>query len=163
MVAVSDTSAISNLALIGRLDLLRSQFEVVWIPEAVAKELQRVPTAEAKSLIEQAYESGWLRCQPVANSRVAEALASELDKGEAEAITLATEIEPEVLLIDEKQGRGFARQAGISVRAVLGVLIKAKTLGELSSIRAEIEALRERASFFIAPGLEADILRAVGE
>src|SRR5260370_6563063 len=163
MVAVSDTSAISNLALIGRLDLLRSQFQVVWIPEAVQTELEQVPAAEAHSLIEQAYQAGWLRRRAVNNLRVAEALASDLDKGEAEAITLAIEIKDAVLLIDDQQGRNFARQAGIPVRGVLGVLIKAKTMGELASVKNEIEALRTRASFFVAPPLEADVPRAVGE
>jgi predicted nucleic acid-binding protein len=38
MVAVSDTSPISNLAFIGRLELLLSQFEEVCIPEAVRAE-----------------------------------------------------------------------------------------------------------------------------
>lgn len=54
MVAVSDASPISNLAFIGRLDLLISQFEEVCIPEAVRTELEQMPNLEAKSAIEQA-------------------------------------------------------------------------------------------------------------
>jgi len=92
MVAVSDTSAISNLALIGRFDLLRSQFQVVWIPEAVREELEQVPSSKAKAAIDQAFQEGWLRCRAVANSRLAAALANDLDQGEAEALALATEI-----------------------------------------------------------------------
>ena len=41
MPAVSDTSPISNLAMIGRLKLLREQFGEVWIPRAVAEELRK--------------------------------------------------------------------------------------------------------------------------
>jgi predicted nucleic acid-binding protein len=40
MPAVSNTSPISNLALIGRLDLLREQFGKILIPRAVERELQ---------------------------------------------------------------------------------------------------------------------------
>jgi predicted nucleic acid-binding protein len=163
MVAVSDTSAVSNLALIGRLHLLQSQFQIVWIPEAVQAELEQVPTLEAKDLIDEAFRAGWLRCRQVGNPGVAAALANDLDKGEAEAITLATEIQAEVLLIDEKQGRSFARQAGIPVRGVLGVLIRAKAKGDVTSVRNELHALRNRAGFFVAPSLEAEVLRSAGE
>jgi hypothetical protein len=51
MVAVSDTSPISNLSITGRLDLLRSQFSQVLIPEGVRTELERMPNPEgARSL-----------------------------------------------------------------------------------------------------------------
>ena len=163
MVAVSDTSPISNLSITGRLDLLRSQFSQVLIPEAVRTELERMPNPEAKASIENALRDGWLLCRAVGNWQVAAALGNVLDKGEAEAIALATEIQAGVLLIDEKEGRGFARQAGLLVRGVLGVLIRAKTMGEIASVRAEIDALRNLAGFFVATSLEACILRSVGE
>ena len=57
-------------------------------------------------------QAGWLRCLPVRNDRLAAALAFDLDASEAEAIALATEIPADVLLIDEKEGRSLARQAG---------------------------------------------------
>lgn len=109
MVAVSDTSPISNLALIGRLPLLLAQFEAVLIPEAVRTELERLPNAAAKSKIEQALQDGWLRSRSVNNQRLAAALANDLDRGEAETIALAAEIEADVVLIDEKEGRSIAR------------------------------------------------------
>ena len=90
-------------------------------------------------------------------------MAKELDKGEAEAKALATEIQADVLLIDEREGRSLARQAGLPVRGVLGILIRAKAKAEIDSVRAEIEALRSRAGFFVAPSLEAEVLRNVGE
>jgi hypothetical protein len=163
MVAVSDTSPISNLAIIGRLDLLRSQFSRAVIPEAVRTELERMPNLEAKASIEGALRNGWMLCRPVANRQFAAALGNDLDQGEAEAIALATEIQADVLLIDEKEGRAFARQAGLVVRGVLGILIRAKSMGEIASVQAEIAALRNRAGFFIASSLEADVLRSVGE
>jgi predicted nucleic acid-binding protein len=163
MVAVSDTSPISNLSITGRLDLLRSQFSQVLIPEGVRTELERMPDPEAKTSIENALRDGWLRCRSVGNRQLAAALGNDLDQGEAEAIALATEIQAEVLLIDEKEGRSVARQAGLVVRGVLGVLLRAKAMGEIASVKAEIDALRNRAGFFIAASLEIDVLRSVGE
>jgi hypothetical protein len=163
MVAVSNTSPISNLSITGRLDLLRSQFTQVLIPEAVRAELAGLPNAEAKASIENALRTGWLQCRAVGNRQLVTALENDLDKGEAEAIALATEVEAGLLLIDEKEGRGFARRAGLMVRGILGVLIRAKVLGQIDSVKAEIEALRDRAGFFIASSLEAEVLRNVGE
>jgi predicted nucleic acid-binding protein len=42
MPTVSDTSPISNLAWIGRLNLVREQFHEIWIPQAVVRELQNI-------------------------------------------------------------------------------------------------------------------------
>ncbi len=116
MAAVSNTSAISNLAIVGRLSLLRSQFKEVFIPEAVRAELERMPDPVAKASIDAALQAGWLCCKAVANPRLAAALENELDTGEAEAIALATELVADVLLLDEKEARSVARQAGLSVR-----------------------------------------------
>jgi predicted nucleic acid-binding protein len=163
MVAASDTSPISSLALIDRLDLLPCEFDNVCIPDAVRAELDRIPCAAAKTAIERGMQAGWLRLRPVRNARLAAALASDLDSGEAEAIILATEIQADYLLIDEKKGRVFARQAGLAVTGVLGILLRAKAMGRLSSIKAEVEALRDRAGFFIAPALEQEVLRSAKE
>ena len=163
MVAASDTSPISNLALIGRLELLRGQFQKVWIPDAVKQELDRLPSPEGRSLIEQATEAGWLQYRNISNRSFASVLANDLDRGEAEAIVLATEIPADVLLIDEKDGRVAARQAGLEVRGILGVLVRAKTMGAVPSVKPEVDALRRLAGFFVAPSLEEEVLRSVGE
>ena len=61
-------------------------------------------------------QAGWLRRRDIVNVPLAAVLANDLDQGEAEAIALATEIPADVLLIDEKDGRALARQAGAPVR-----------------------------------------------
>lgn len=149
MVAVGNTSPISNLSITGRLDLLRSQFSQVLIPEAVRTELERMPKPEAKASIEDALQNGWLVCRAVGNWQLAAALGNDLDEGEAEAIALATEIKANVLLIDEKEGRGFARRAGLVVRGVLGVLIRAKTLGEMKVVAQAIDYLSALTCFTV--------------
>lgn len=57
----------------------------------------------------------------------------------------------------------MARQAGLKVTGVLGVLLKAKRMGQIESLREEIEALRNQARFFIGKILEAQLLSIVGE
>jgi predicted nucleic acid-binding protein len=47
MLAVSNTSPISNLAYIGRLDLLEMQFGEICVPRAVELELAKHPDPKA--------------------------------------------------------------------------------------------------------------------
>jgi|SRR5579871_492859 len=163
MPAVSNTSPISNLALVGRLDLLLDQFHEVWIPSAVEEELQNVPDAAALNAITEARRRGWLKSHTVSDPRLVNLLMVELHPGEAEAIALALELKADRLLIDEKEGRSLARQLGLPITGVLGVLLRAKRNGQIKAVKPEIEALKAKARFFIAPALEAAILASVGE
>lgn len=49
MLAVSNTSPIFSLACIGRLDLLRTQFDEIWIPSGVETELIQIPDATIRA------------------------------------------------------------------------------------------------------------------
>jgi predicted RNase H-like HicB family nuclease len=49
------------------------------------------------------------------------------------------------LLIDEREGRAMARQLGLSLTGVLGVLLRGKRLGQVEAIAPELKALRSKA------------------
>lgn len=61
MRAVSNTSPLSNLAFIQRLELLKSQADELWIPTAVEEELQAHPDPMARAAIEAAIQEQWIR------------------------------------------------------------------------------------------------------
>jgi predicted nucleic acid-binding protein len=163
MSAVSDTSAISNLAIIDRLQLLQQQFGVVWIPPGVAEELDQLAHSAARSAIRAAREAGWLHVYSPNDRATVDALAAELDRGESEAIALAVERRPDFLIIDELDGRSHATRAGLPVVGILGILLQAKSNGQIVSVRHEMLELRQKARFFIAPELEQRILKKAGE
>jgi hypothetical protein len=81
MIVVSDTSPLTTLKQIGRVELLRELYGEVLIPEAVRDEL----SAAHESL------PGFVECVPVADRRAVNSLLEKLDAGEAEAIVLAKE------------------------------------------------------------------------
>jgi uncharacterized protein len=113
MHVVSNTSPISNLAIIGRLELLKRRYGQVRIPPAVAQELSSLSHPDAKSSIAAALADGWLAVDitpfPLPES------VSALDAGEKEAIGLALVTRADVLLVDEKRGRQAARRTGLAV------------------------------------------------
>ncbi|MDH4409814.1 MAG: DUF3368 domain-containing protein [Verrucomicrobiales bacterium] len=164
MTTVSNTSPISNLALIGRLELLRLVYGTVIIPKAVRFELEKLGHAAAQTAIHDAELAGWLTTESVSDQGqgIVRALSEELDPGEAEAIALALEREGR-LVMDELEGRSVARRLGIPVRGVLWVLRKGKEFGLVSSLKEELERLRAEAHFWISPRLESEWLRESGE
>ena len=162
MTVVSNTSPVSNLAIIGRLDLLQEQFTTLLIPSAVQVELEALDHAKALEFVRQA-TGKWLEVVPVSNRHAVRAFQETLDLGEAEAIALALERNADILLLDEADGREAAVGAGLRVRGALGVLRKAKRNGRISSLREELRRLRAEAHFFISPALERSLLTSVGE
>jgi predicted nucleic acid-binding protein len=163
MLVASNTSPICNLAIIGRLDLLRTQFHEILIPEVVKTELDRLSHADASRDIQEALRAGWIKIQPIGEDKVVRLLKATLDPGEAEAIALALEISADLILLDERDGRVAAERAGLRVTGVLGILLRAKKDGYIQSVKSELDSLRAQARFFVSPPLERTILEYAGE
>ncbi len=165
MRTVSNTSPLSNLAVIGRLDLVREQFGTVQIPSTVAGELARLSHAAGQALLVKAMAEGWLVETRLPGRVIAPPEASHLDAGERAAITLALTLAPDGvrLLIDEKEGREAAAKLGIKMTGVIGILITAKRQSRIPLLAEEIERLRTEARFFIHPMLEKRALELAGE
>jgi len=163
MPVVSDTSPLMNLAIIGQLGLLHRQMGTVVIPLAVREELQLDSQLPGSDALRQAAEAGWLEVRSVQDATLAKALERQLDRGEAEAIALAVEIQAEWLLLDEREARRAAKALGLKVTGVIGVLLRAKQRGELLSVRLALEELQQRAGFRIGKELLDGVLRQASE
>jgi hypothetical protein len=125
MRVVSNTSPISNLAIIGRLDFLHRRYGTVCIPTAVATELAALTHTAGKQRVEAALSEGWLVVESPGDHPPLPSPIS-LDPGETAAITLAFHTKADVLLMDERRGREAAREVGLVVAGALGELIHAK-------------------------------------
>ena len=104
MLVVSDTSPISNLAVIGQLLLLRERYGRVVIPPKVLEELNRLSHPEGSQEIENALSDGWLVVEPLPDETWLRKLEERVDPGEAAAICLAESIQADKLLVDDRQG-----------------------------------------------------------
>ena len=158
MIVVSDTSPLSNLLIIGRLDLLRSIFGHVLIPAAVAAELD-VIELHRRELLEQE----WISIVEISDRQLFNTLHQTLDRGEAEAITLSIEMGADYLLIDELAGRLEARDRGIRLIGVAGILVEAKRLGLIDLVKPELDKLLLDARFRLKPQLVSEVLESVDE
>lgn len=153
MLVVSDTSPLTALLQIGQADLLPTLFDQVIIPPTVRDELLRF------------HESlpGFLVVKAIQDQSAVEALNQELDLGEAEAIVLAEESHADCVLMDEKRGRTVAKRRGLNVVGLLGVLLKAKKTGRISSMEWLIGELESRAGFYVSEAVKQIVLAEAGE
>jgi hypothetical protein len=161
MTIVSNTSPITNLAAIAQLELLQQLYGEITIPQTVYDEMagigKTVPgTIEVQTL-------PWIRKQQIGDFNLWETLQFNLDPGEAAAIVLALELKAELLIMDERPGRTVARQYGLPVIGILGVLVEAKDKGLIQVVKPLIERLIDEIGFRVSRQLYEAVLQRVGE
>jgi predicted nucleic acid-binding protein len=163
VIVISDTSAITNLAAIGHLQLLPQLYNQVTIPEAVYRELVDIDPPVPGTL--EVQTSCWLEVRQVANRKVVERLQNEvrLDPGESEAIALALDLGAELLLIDERRGRAEANRLGLRITGLLGILIEAKQRNLIVAVKPLMDAPIATSEFRVSLTLYTQILEMVDE
>lgn len=165
-VTVSDSSTLIHLAGIGRLDLLRCFYDTLWIPQAVFREVVTEGGSRlAARVVAEAAGEGWIQ---IAADVLPEAAILQHDvrlhAGESEAIALLIVRDVNgLLLMDEAHGRNIARQRGLAVTGILGILLRAKQEGMIDSLRIELERLRQESGFYLHEQLARQILILAGE
>jgi uncharacterized protein len=161
MIIVSDTSPVSNLILIQRLEILQKLFSEIIVPPAVDSEIRALKKF-GKDLSQ--YENAeWITVTAPTNLQKVRTLQNQLDEGEAQAITLALEINCDLLLMDERIGTTIARREGLKTVGLVGVLIKAKQEGFIEKVGDILFDLKNEAGFWLGKKLEKEILEELGE
>jgi predicted nucleic acid-binding protein len=170
MIIVSDTSPLSNLAIVGYLSLLQQIYNKVIIPQGVAEELKNA--SDEENLIAEVLSLDWIEVVPAKNLELISILRNNhnLDRGEAEAIAslaignaLALELNADELLIDERLGRREATRLGLPITGVLGILLVAKHRRLIPAVQPVMDALMNQAGFRVSNQLYAAILKAADE
>ena len=90
-------------------------------------------------------------------------LRLDLDWGEAEALALAIQLKADLVLLDEQTARYAAQYLNLRVMGVVGLLVRAKTIGLLSRIHPQLDALREQAGFYLSEAVYREALRLANE
>ena len=159
---VADTGPLIALARIGELDLLRRLYGRVVLPPAVKGELAIGSDRPGARVLGAALAAGWISVRSVSDRVSVRELSMLLDPGEAEAIVLAAQRRAQVLLIDDARGRRIARRRGVPVAGVAGVLLAAKSRGEIAAVGPFLRKL-SGAGYRLSPQLVAEVLAAAGE
>ena len=111
------------------------------------RELHAQPNLPGTAAVDLALKSGWLFVQEPKPSATLNQLLSDLDSGEAEAIALACELKPAVVLLDETDGRLEARRLGLNIIGTVGILAAARQSGQLGKIQPLLDRLMKTCRF----------------
>jgi predicted nucleic acid-binding protein len=118
---VADTGPLNYLVQIGAIDVLPKLFDRIIVPTTVHEELahQGAPAAVRAWA---ARVPIWLAVRPNDGRDWSDPLWHALDEGERAVIVLASGIDAELILMDDRAGVAFARGLGLAVTGTLGVL-----------------------------------------
>lgn len=153
---VCNSSPLIHLAKIKMLEILEKIFGEILVPEAVYRECVREggEREDAKEI----EKARWIRVVNIQDEELKRALNVILDEGESESIVLALEQSADLIVFDDYEAREFARTYGLNITGTLGILMKAKREGKITSLKEELERLRA-SGFWLSNDLYARVLQ----
>ena len=155
---VSNTTPIISLLKLSRLDILKELYSEITIPFAVFQEIE---TGKNKGYYKDLSKINWINIVKIQDNQALKYFL-DLDAGESEAIILATELGADLIIIDEKLGRFYAKHADLKVTGTIGILIKAKNQGIVKYLKPLLYELIEK-DVWISERLIGEVLKHVGE
>ena len=146
MIVVADSSPLVVLVNIGHVRILPALFREVVIPPQIAAELADARRPQpVRDFI--ADRPSWLCVRTPACVE----LIPDLHEGERAAISLASELKADLLLIDESDGRLAALARHLQITGTIGILQRAAEQGLLDL--ADAFARIKQTDFWISPKL----------
>lgn len=158
-VIVNSTPLIA-LSGINRLTVLHELYGNVIIPRAVYNEINAKPESKCAKDLEKSLD--WIIIDEIKNIEAKTYYKTQLHDGEVEVMILAKEQMADLVIIDDNNAKKHAKYLGLTVAGTLAVLMKAKSLGYVDSIKPLLHKMVEN-HIYISPKLIAQCLQCVGE
>jgi predicted nucleic acid-binding protein len=157
---ISNASPLIALSNISQLELLEKIFKKIIIPEAVYKEVVEEGKGRAGAKEVEKYVGKWIELKTVKNIDEVNALRAVLDYGEAEVIALGQEINADLLILDNKEPRLFAKHLGFKLIGTVGILLLAYEKELLENPIGKLLELREN-GFYISDRLMKEVINHI--
>ena len=157
-IVISNTSPLIGLSGLNCLHLLRDLYTEVWIPREVKKEFLAIDETVYQEVLN---STPWIKVVDLTNPQSA-TIYQGIDDGEAEVFALAVEHDARLILLDEKKGRQKAKEIGLTVKGVVGVLLEAKEKGLIDAIKPLLMQLRDN-GIHLSESLINNALQDAGE
>ena len=156
---VSNTTPLSAFLRIDRQELLRDLYGSILIPSGVADELEH----GKRWFGDWRKKLPWVESRELTSSPFLNLLNSELDRGEAEALTLAAELNASMLLLDEAAGRSMAQRLKMPTIGSVGCVLLAWRRGLVPKAMPLIYELRDHGGLWLDNRFLEDVARTIGE
>lgn len=125
---IADTSCFILLEKVGELGLLKLLFSKIITTTTIASEFGS-PLPE------------WIEIKTLKNISFQNSL--DIDAGEASAIALAMESENTLLILDDNKGRKAAERFNLVYTGTLGIILKAKNCGLITSVKPIFQKIQQ--------------------
>ncbi len=156
---IINSTPIIALSKAGKLDVLKTMYGHVIIPDAVFNEV----TAKDDSVRVQLLGcSDWIEVMNIKNTVEKFAFKARLHDGEVEVMILAKEIEADLVIIDDYAARKTAEYIGLNLTGTIGVLIKAKQNGYIDNVMPIVQMMEQNGIYY-SKQLKEQIRRITGE
>jgi len=156
-IIIANATPVVSLCTIGREDILEQLFQHIIIAQAVDNELRASDKPGAAFP-----ELDWVDVVTVQDKPLVRSLQKDLDRGEAETIALALQIQADVVLIDEFAGYQIAKNFDLPVVRTLSLLKTAKHRGIVSEVRPLVEEMVQKGRWYSQAVIQS-FLRQIGE
>ena len=160
-IIVADTGPLIALAILDLLKIMPELFSDIFITEGVLEEALKDESKPGAAAISRAVQDGWISKHEIEDSSFIKDLAKLLDRGEAESLALAKQINA-IALIDEKRGRKVALSYSIPMTGTAAILIKAKQSGYIKEVSPLLETLSKH-GYRLSSRLVEQVLKLSGE
>jgi len=151
-------SDILSLLKINKLHLLKDLYTRITIPLAVFNEIEK---GREKDYYTDLSQIKWITIKEIKDEHLM-ARFGNLDDGEAEVLVLAKEQNADLVLMDELMGRKYAKNLKIKLTGTIGILLKAKEMGKIKSVKNALTELIEKGTW-ISPKLLSTALKLSNE
>jgi len=151
-IIIADSSTLITLLDTDNFPLLFELFEEIIITDEVYSEITY--KFNHKKTIQYYLSTNKLQLQSIEDQELYEMLIKRLDRGESQSIALAKKLELP-LIIDERKGRNIAKELGIKIIGLIGIILKLMEKNIISKDRAiEIVQQVEENDFRLSNGLK---------
>ncbi|MCU0405279.1 MAG: DUF3368 domain-containing protein [Chitinophagaceae bacterium] len=148
-IIISDTSCLIILTNIGELEILKKLYGQITTTIEIATEYGDILPE-------------WVEIVNAKDKATQSLLEMQIDKGESSAIALALEIPDSTVILDDYKARKIATYLGLNFTGTIGVIVKAKLEGLISSIKPIMEKIKQT-DFRISEEVELAALKQANE
>ena len=156
---VVDTSPLLALDACGQIEVLRSLYQQVVVPDVVDNELSAGKTRPLLPGGLTAIHRAWIQVRPLPNPIKASLLA-KLDPGEAAVIQLALELGTTQVLIDERIAWKEAVREGLTPVGSVGIILLAKKKGLIAEVKPHLHEMCNKGQYLSKRVIDDAIVQA---
>ena len=155
---VSNTTPILSLLKIDKLSLLKELYGKITIPYAVYQEIEK---GVDKPYYKDLSKIDWIDIKHLTTPSFP-AYHIDLDLGETEVLLLSKELNADLVIIDEILARRYAKQLELNLTGTLGILLKAKQMYLIESVKELLDELKEKGNWYSSE-LTSNVLKLAKE